>query len=153
MNDKTNQMECNMGDCGIITFDKFLCENCCINKSIMKIFNDYETLSVENKEFHEELKELKNTIVQTKLSNPDFTYWVKFGNGDFIFGKGENDEASIYISCSHKIWTKILMRRTDAYSEFFNGSISVEGDLQYFVVYIDLLNLALEINKEMVEGQ
>ena len=150
MNNETNQMECNIGDCGIITFDKFLCENCCINKSIMKIYNDYETLSVENKEFHEELKELKNNIVQTKLSNPDFTYWVKFGDGDFKFGKGDIDGASIYISCPQKIMTKILMGRTDARSEFFNGSLSVEGDLQYFVVYIDLLNLALEINKEMV---
>ena len=149
MNNKTNQIECNMGDCGIITFDKFLCENCCINKSIMKIFNDYETLSVENKEFHKELKELKNNIVQTKLSNPDFTYWVKFGGGDFIFGKGENDEASIHISCPQEIMTRILIGKTSIYNEFFNGTISVEGDLQYVVVYFDLLKLALEINKEM----
>ena len=37
----------------------------------------------------------------------------------------------------------------DIYNEFFNGTISVEGDLQYVVVYFDLLKLALEINKEM----
>ena len=90
MNSETNQMECNMGDCGIITFDKFLCENCCINKSILKIYNDYETLSIENKEFHEELKDLKNKIVKTKLANPDFTYWVKYGDGDFKYGKGRS---------------------------------------------------------------
>lgn len=149
MNNKTNQMECNMGDCGIITFDKFLCENCCINKSIMKIFKDYETLSVENKEFHEELKELKNNIVQTKLSNPEFTYWAKFGDGDFIFGKGENDRANILLSCPQQIMTKILMGNTNVYNEYFDGNISVEGDLQYVVVYFDLLSLALEINKEM----
>ena len=150
MNSETNQMECNMGDCGIITFDKFLCENCCINKSIMKIYNNYKTLSVENKEFHEELKELKYNIVQTKLNNPDFTYWVKFGDGDFKFGKGEIEGAGIYISCPQKIMTKILMGNTNAFSEFVNGNLSVEGDLQYVVVYFDLLNLALEINKEMV---
>ena len=149
MNSETNQMECNMGDCGIIAFDKFLCENCCINKSIMKINNDYETLSVENKEFHEELKELKNNIVQTKLSNPNFTYWVKFGDGDFIFGEGENEAANIHISCQQEIMTKILKGKTDARSEFFIGTLKAEGDLQYLIVYIDLLNLALEINKEM----
>jgi len=138
-----------MENCGVLSFDEFLCENCCNTKNIRKFYNDYETLSVENKEFHEELKELKNTIVQTKLSNPDFTYWVKFGDGDFIFEKGENDGASVNISCSQEIMTKILMGRTDARSEFFSGTLKAEGDLQYLVVYIDLLNLALEINKEM----
>lgn len=150
MNYETNKWECDMGNCGTISFDQFLCENCCINESIMKIYNDYEALSLENMEFHEELKQLKNTIVQTKLSNPDFTYWVKFGDGDFKFGKGEIDGASIHISCPQKIMTKILMGNASVFSEFLSGNLSVEGDLQYVVVYFDLLNLASEINKEMV---
>lgn len=150
LNRETNQWECNMGNCGIISFDKFLCENCCINKSIMKINYDYEALSVENEEFHEELKELKHNIVQTKLSNPDFTYWVKFGDGDFKCGKGEIDGANINISCPQEVMTKILMGNTSVFSEFLSGNLSVEGDLQYVVVYFDLLNLASEINKEKV---
>ena len=80
MNSETNQMECNMGNCGIIAFNKFLCENCCINKSILKIYNNYEILSLKNQEFHEELKEIKYNIVQTKLSNPDFNYISLRGN-------------------------------------------------------------------------
>jgi len=150
MNSKTNQMECNMGQCGIITFDQFLCENCCINKSILKIYHNYENLAKENKEFYEELKELKHNIIQTNLSNPDFKYWVEFGDGVFKCGKGENSEASIHISSSQEVMTKILMGNISVYSEFLSGNISVQGDLQYVVVYFDLLNLALEINKEMV---
>ncbi|MFX0000413.1 MAG: SCP2 sterol-binding domain-containing protein [Candidatus Hodarchaeota archaeon] len=152
MNSETNQIECNMGDCGVVTFDKFLCENCCINQSILKIYKNYEILAVKNKEFNEELKELKYNLVQTKLNNPDFTYWVKFGNGEFKFGKGEIEGANIHISCPQKIMTKILMGNTHAFNEFVNGNISVEGDLQYVVVYFDLLNLALEINKEIVRA-
>ncbi|MFX1389942.1 MAG: hypothetical protein ACFE9Z_07775 [Promethearchaeota archaeon] len=33
MNYETNQLECDMGPCGVISFDHFLCENCCINES------------------------------------------------------------------------------------------------------------------------
>jgi hypothetical protein len=148
MNNKTNQMECNMGRCGIITFDKFLCENCCINKSILKIYNDYESLSVRNKEFYEELKELKKYVVQTQLINPDFTYWVEFGDGIFKYGKGVNNNASIHISCAQEVMTKILMDSTNVFSEFLSGNIKVEGDLQYVIVYFDLLGLAAEINNE-----
>lgn len=150
LNSETNQWECNMGNCGIISFDKFLCENCCINKSIMKINYDYEALSVENKEFHEELKELKHNVVQTKLSNPDFTYWVEFGDGVFKCGKDENSEANVHISSPQEVMTKILMGNTSVYSEFLSGNIKIEGDLQYIVVYFDLLGLAAEINNEEV---
>ena len=46
--------------------------------------------------------------------------------------------------------TNILMGNADALSEFVNGNIKVEGDLQYGVVYFDLLKLMLDINKEVV---
>ncbi len=150
MNMETNQMECDMGNCGIITFDQFLCENCCINKSIMNVFNNYENLSLENQEFHEELLELKQNIVQTNLNSPDFTYWVEFGNGIFKCGKGENNKANIHITCHQEVMTKILTNSTSVFSEFLSGNIRVDGDLQYVVVYFDLLNLASEINSEKV---
>ena len=148
MNTETNQMECNMGSCGIITFDQFLCENCCINQSIMKIFRNYGSLPVENQEFHEELNELKQTIVQTKLSKPDFTYWVEFGNGVFKCGKGENSKANIHISCPQEVMTRILMGHAPSLSEILRDDVNIDGNLQYAVVYFDLLNLALEINNE-----
>lgn len=150
MNTETNQMECDMGRCGVITFDNFLCENCCINKSILQIYYNYKNLSLENQEFYDELKELKQNIIQTKLSNPDFTYWVEFGNGVFKYGKGENNKANIYITCPQEVMIKILTDKTSVFNEFLSGNIKVEGDLQYVVVYFDLLGLASEINNERV---
>ncbi|MBA7698515.1 hypothetical protein ES703_107193 [subsurface metagenome] len=43
----------------------------------------------------------------------------------------------------------MLAGRKDSFSEFFKGNLKVEGDLQYFVVYMDLLELASEINQEV----
>lgn len=43
----------------------------------------------------------------------------------------------------------ILSGNSNLFKEFFNGNLTVEGDLQYTVVYFDLLKLALEINKEI----
>ena len=72
LNSETNQWECDMGRCGIVSFNNFLCENCCFNRSIMEIYHGFETLAEENLEFREELEALKLNKVQTTLSNPDF---------------------------------------------------------------------------------
>jgi putative sterol carrier protein len=115
----------------------------------MKIFQGFERLSEENLEFRQELDELKTNIVQIKLENPDFAYWVEFGNGKFKFGKGEISGATIDIKCSQKVWCDILAGRKVSFSEFFSGNLKIEGDLQYAVVYLDLLELASEINQEV----
>jgi len=149
VNSETNKWECDMGRCGVVSFDNFLCENCCINSSILEVFHGFEHLSEENLELRQELDELKTKIVQIKLENPDFTYWVEFGDGKFIVGKGENSNATIEIKSSQEVWSDILAGRRDSYSEFFKGNLKVEGDLQYFVVYIDLLELISEISQEV----
>jgi len=147
INNETNKWECDMGKYGIISFDNFLCDNCCINSSILEIFYGFERLSKENFEFREELGELKTIFVQIKLENPDFTYWVEFGDGKFEVGKGEISNATIDIKCSQEVWSNILSGKTVSFIEFFKGKLKIEGDLQYGVLYLDLLELALEINQ------
>jgi hypothetical protein len=148
LNGETNKWECDMGRCGVLTFDKFLCENCCINSSIMEIYNGFTKLSEENSEFHEELDALKTSIIQTTLDNPDFKYWVKFGGGKFICGKGEIEGATIWVNCSQEVMSGILAGDKHAFSEWVKGTLKVEGDRQYLVVYFDLLGLAAEISNE-----
>jgi hypothetical protein len=149
VNHETNQWECYMENCGTISLSEFLCENCCVNKKIMESNKNFEQLAKENDEFFRELGFLKKNIVQTKLFNSDFNYWVVFGEGEFKYGKGEIEGANIFITCPQKTMNQILLGNADAYSEFFAGNIKFEGDLQYGVVYFDLLKLGLEISKEL----
>jgi putative sterol carrier protein len=148
INSDTNKWECDMGRCGVVSFDNFLCENCCINSSIMEIFNRYESLSENNLEFHEELEALKLNTIQTTLNDPDFKYWVKFGGGIFKCGKGKIESPSINVICSQKSMSDILKGDTSGFNEFMEGNLKVEGDMQYVVVYFDLLRLAAEIYSE-----
>lgn len=115
----------------------------------MKINKTIEQLSIESEEFNEELGLIKRQIVQTKLNNSDFKYWVEFGGGEFKFGKGEIDGATIMVSCPQKTMNQILSDNLDFFKAFFNGDLKIEGDLQYTLVYFNLLKLALEINKEI----
>ncbi|MFX0038120.1 MAG: SCP2 sterol-binding domain-containing protein [Promethearchaeota archaeon] len=149
IDNETNQWQCYMENCGIISLSEFVCENCCINESIMKVNKALEELAKKSNEFYQELGFFKKNVVQTNLYNSDFKYWVIFGEGEFKTGKGEIEGATITITCPQKTMNQILLGNIDSYSEFLAGNIKVEGDLQYVVVYFDLLKLGLEINKEL----
>jgi putative sterol carrier protein len=114
----------------------------------MEVFYGFESLSEENVEFREELNALKSSVVQTTLNDPDLKYWVKFGDGKFKCGKGVIEGPTINITCPQNVMSDILAGETTAFSEFLQGNLKLEGDLQYAVVYFDLLGLAAEINNE-----
>ncbi|MFX1419333.1 MAG: SCP2 sterol-binding domain-containing protein [Promethearchaeota archaeon] len=149
VNNETNQWECYIENCGTISLNEFICENCCINKNIMQVTKAIEQLSLENHEFNEELKVFKKQIVQTKLINSDFKYWVEFGEGEFKCGKGEVNGTTILITGPQVTMNQILKGQLDPFNEFLIGNLKIEGDIQYAVVYFDLIKLALEIHTEM----
>ncbi|MFX0060006.1 MAG: SCP2 sterol-binding domain-containing protein, partial [Candidatus Heimdallarchaeota archaeon] len=64
-------------------------------------------------------------------------------------GKGVKENPSIIVSCPQKTMNQILKGNLDPFSEFFVGKVKIEGDLQYAVVYFDLIKLASEIGKEL----
>ena len=149
MNNETNEWECNMKNCGTVSFNNFICESCCTNRNIMNITKSLEHLSLQNEEFNDELSPYKRKIIQTKLNDSDFNYWVTFGEGEFKCGTGEMNGATVLVTSPQETMNQILLGNSDAFSEFLNGNLKLEGDLQYAVVYFDLIKLALEINSEI----
>ncbi|MFX0076947.1 MAG: SCP2 sterol-binding domain-containing protein [Candidatus Hermodarchaeota archaeon] len=148
LNDETNQMECYMENCGTISINEFMCENCCARKIIMKLNKDVEQLALKNDEFKEELAYFKPKIFQGRVFNSDFTFWVEFGDGVYKYDKGMKDNPAFTVTCSHKTMLKVFNGQLEAFAEFLNGNLKIQGDLQYAVAFFDLLKLAAEISKE-----
>lgn len=148
INSETNQWECYMENCGTILINEFICESCCTNRNIMKINKTIELLSLENEEFKEELTFFKKNIIQTKILNSDFKFWAEFGNGVYLCDKGVKDNPSVTFTCPQKTMNLILEGNLEPFDEFFNGNLKIEGDLQYALVFFDIIKLALEIAKE-----
>ncbi|MFW9952770.1 MAG: SCP2 sterol-binding domain-containing protein [Candidatus Thorarchaeota archaeon] len=148
INNETNQMECYMENCGTISINEFLCESCCFNRSIIKLNRKIERLSLENEEFREELTFFKKNLVQTKINNSDFSFWVEFGNGVYLCDKGVKENPSIIITTSQETMLQIFKGSVEPFGAFLSGTLKIEGDLQYAVVFFDLLKLASEISKE-----
>ncbi len=105
-------------------------------------------LSQDNEEFKEELGELNLNYVLLILSEPKTKYWIKFGKGLFLYGQGEFENGTITISCVSKVIVNIIRGKTNGFKESLNGNLHLEGNLQYAVVFFDLLTLASEILSE-----
>ena len=100
-------------------------------------------------EFKEELTFFKKTVIQTNTPNSDFKFWVEFGNGVYLSDKGVKDNPLVIFTCPQKNMNQILEGELSPFNEYFNGNLKIEGDLQYALVFFDIVRLALEINKEI----
>jgi len=115
----------------------------------MKLNKTFERLSSENEEFKEELAFFEKKVIQIKTPDSDFKFWVEFGNGVYLTEKGVKDNPPIIFTIPQKSLTLILEGKLVWFGEFFNGNLKVEGDLQYTLVFFDIVKLALEITNEI----
>lgn len=137
-----------MEQCGVISINEFLCENCCTKRKILKLNESFEQLALKSEEFKEELDYFKIKTFQGKILNSDFNFWVEFGNGVYLYNNGEKKNPTFTVICPHKTMIQIFNGSVEAFAEFLSGSLKIEGDLQYAVAFFDLLKLAKEISKE-----
>jgi predicted lipid carrier protein YhbT len=119
------------------------------SENIMKLNKTFERLSSENEEFKEELAFFEKKVIQIKTPDSDFKFWVEFGNGVYLTEKGVKDNPPITFTIPQKSLTLILEGKLVWFGEFFNGNLKVEGDLQYTLVFFDIVKLALEITNEI----
>ena len=115
----------------------------------MKLNKKFERLSLDNEEFKEELTFFKKNVIQVNMPDADFNFWVEFGNGVYLTEKGVKDNAPITFTIPKKNLNSILEGNLVWFGEFFNGNLKVEGDLQYTLVFFDIVKLALEITNEI----
>ncbi|TXT60775.1 MAG: hypothetical protein BAJALOKI2v1_80067 [Promethearchaeota archaeon] len=121
---------------------------------IVEFFNAFKQISKQNSEFQGELSQFPiQHSMQIFLSNPKSTIWVKFGDGTLDYGEGIIQEPDLILICSNKILYGILTNKLNALNEWEKGNIEVKGDMQYGVIFFDILKLAYEILKEEYRGE
>ncbi|MHA1242157.1 MAG: SCP2 sterol-binding domain-containing protein [Promethearchaeota archaeon] len=116
--------------------------------TIMELNKKFERLSLENEEFKEELTFFKKNVIQVNMPDSDFNFWIEFGKGTYLSEKGVKDNPPITFTIPEKNIHLILEGKLNWFGEYFNGNLKVEGDLQYTLVFFDIVKLALEITNE-----
>jgi len=118
-------------------------------ENLLKIYEFVKQLSFENEELKEELEDMNVFSTQIIITDPEFKCWVKLGEGNFDYGKGETSNPSYTLSCKQEIMGGMMQGDIDSTSAYMAGDITVEGNLQDAMAYSEFLRRAMEISRDL----
>ncbi|MFX1375421.1 MAG: SCP2 sterol-binding domain-containing protein [Promethearchaeota archaeon] len=117
----------------------------------LKLFEFIKQLGAENDELKEELEDIDVVIAQMEVTDIDYKYWVKFGEGVVEYGEGSNDNASVTMKATQATYTGLSSGEIDSTSAYMSGDLVIEGNLQDAIAYGEILSLATELGEEYFE--
>jgi len=117
----------------------------------LKLFEFMKQLGQENEEFKEELEDIDTVIAQMEVTDIDYKYWVKFGEGVVDYGEGSNDDATVTMKAAQATWTGLSAGEIDSTSAYMSGDLVIEGNLQDAIAFGEIQGLATELGAELLE--
>ncbi|MHA2394595.1 MAG: SCP2 sterol-binding domain-containing protein [Promethearchaeota archaeon] len=117
----------------------------------LKMFEFIKQLAAENEELKEELEDIDTVVAQMEVTDVDYKYWVKFGEGAADYGEGDSDEATVTMKAVTATWTGLSSGEIDSTSAYMSGDLVIEGNLQDAIAYGEILGLAMELGAELLE--
>ncbi|MCK4688590.1 MAG: SCP2 sterol-binding domain-containing protein [Candidatus Lokiarchaeota archaeon] len=117
----------------------------------LKTYEFVKQLAEENEELKEELEDIDLMVVQLVITDVDYKYWVKIGEGKLDYGEGEGEDPSVTMSATGATWTGLTSGEIDSTSAYMSGDLVIEGNLQDAIAYGEVLGLAQELGADYFE--
>lgn len=117
----------------------------------LKMYEFVKQLAEENEELKEELEDIDTIIAQLEVTDIDYKYWVKMGEGKVEYAEGENEDASVTMKATAATWTGLGSGELDSTSAYMSGDLVIEGNLQDAIAYGEITSLAMELGQEQLE--
>ena len=117
----------------------------------LKLYEFIKQLAAENEELKEELEDIDTIVVQQVITDIDYKFWIKFGEGSVDYAEGESDNASVTMKATQATWAGLQSQEIDSTSAYMSGDLVIEGNLQDAIAYGEILALALELGAELLE--
>ena len=117
----------------------------------LKVYEFAKQLAAENEEFKEELEDIDTILVQIVVTDIDYKFWTKFGEGAVDYGEGENDDATVTMKASQATFAGITSGEVDGTSAYMSGDLVIEGNLQDAIAYGEIQGLAMELGADLLE--
>ncbi|MHA1843110.1 MAG: SCP2 sterol-binding domain-containing protein [Promethearchaeota archaeon] len=118
-------------------------------KNMFKLMELIKQTSIEHEDLIDELDNLDEITAQMKLTDRDFKWWIKLGNGKFEYGEGENENASFSMLADWNTLSGVLTGQVDGTAAYMAGSLKIEGNVQDTMAFGDYFQLAMEIMAEL----
>ena len=119
-------------------------------ESVLKVFEFFKQVSVENEDLKEELEDM-DIVVQQVLTDKDRSFWISAKEGNLDYGEGKVDNPSFTFSCTMTVGAGMLYGEVDATSAYMAGDITVEGNLQDAMAFQEIIELAMEAFEDLTE--
>ena len=97
----------------------------------------------ENEDIKEELEDV-DILVQLIVSDADYHYWVKMGDGKVEYGEGDTDDPSVTMTATGATWTGLGSGEIDSTSAYMSGDLQIDGNLQDAIAYGEILGMAMD---------
>ena len=117
----------------------------------LKIFEFFKQLAAENEEFKEELEDIDTIVVQIAVTDIDYKFWIKLGEGTVDYGEGASDDATVTMKATQATFGGVTSGEIDATSAYMSGDLVIEGNLQDAIAYGEIQGLGMELGADLFE--
>ncbi len=121
-------------------------------KNVLKIMELMKQVSGEIDDLKEELDDIDQFVGQMVVTDKDFKYWVKIGDGVFDYGEGEGSDPSFTMSANWETMGGLMSGEVDGTSAYMSGDLQIEGNLQDTMAYGEYLALVVETMEEAADS-
>ena len=117
----------------------------------LKTYEFVKQLAEENEELKEELEDIDLTVIQIVITDLDYKYWLKLGEGKLDYGEGEGEDPSVTMSATGATWAGMATGEIEGTSAYMAGDLQIEGNLQDAIAFGEITSLAQELGAEYFE--
>jgi len=117
----------------------------------LKLIEFIKQLAEESEDLKEELEDIDTMLIQFVVTDIDYKYWVKMGDGTVDYGEGEGNDPSATMSATGATWTGIGSGEIDATSAYMSGDLVIDGNLQDAIAFGEIRSIATEEGAEYFE--
>jgi len=112
--------------------------------NVLKMMEFMKQISGENEDIKEELEDMDLITVQFVMTDVDYKYWVKLGEGKVDYAEGEVEDADVTMKAKVATWVSLGSGETDSTSAYMSGDLQIEGNLQDAIAYGEIMGMAME---------
>jgi len=117
----------------------------------LKMYEFVKQMAEESEDLKEELEDIDAMAVQLVVTDVNYKYWVKLGDGKIDYGEGEAADPSVTMSATGATWAGLSSGELDSTSAYMSGDLAIEGNLQDAIAYGEIVGLAMEEGAEYFE--
>ncbi|MFX1239518.1 MAG: SCP2 sterol-binding domain-containing protein [Promethearchaeota archaeon] len=121
---------------------------------MLKIVEYVKQIGEENKDVKEELENMTLKTIQFVMTDVDYKFWVKIGEGKVEYAEGESRDANVKMKATVTTWGNLetskknsnesLKRIERIHHAYVSGNIQIEGNLQDAIAYSEFLRIAMK---------